>query len=263
MTVRAVVGTNVVVSGILSPGGKPAAVLRAAGVTFQLVWTPGVVAECLRVLAYPRIAKVLAPTGRQEYARRLVAGLAAGADMVSPELLLQLSEGTLSDTKSGLFALSACGGAGGLLQESRRQAAGAAGGSAGGHRARDPGRHDERLRHRRGAPRGRGAPARLMAVPGRPEPVTVPEEAALGLGVHGIDASGHCHQSPPADLCDRRGAAPAGGRHARRSLARRTSSVSPSFRIRKLSVDGFRSRISAAPPEPVIRPRTWRSTSAR
>jgi hypothetical protein len=47
------------------------------------VWTPAIVAECLCVLACPRIAKVLAPTGRQEYARRVVAGLAAGANLLS------------------------------------------------------------------------------------------------------------------------------------------------------------------------------------
>jgi predicted nucleic acid-binding protein len=89
VTVRTVVDNNVVVSGILSPGGKPAATLRAAGVAFPLGWTPGIVAERLRVLAYPRIEKVLAPT-QQEYALRVVAGLAAGADMVSPELLPKL-----------------------------------------------------------------------------------------------------------------------------------------------------------------------------
>jgi len=80
----------VVVSGIRSPGAKPAVVLRAAGVSFRLAWPPGIVADCLRVLAYPRIAKILAPTGRQEYACRVVAGLAASADVVPPELLPNL-----------------------------------------------------------------------------------------------------------------------------------------------------------------------------
>ena len=114
MTVRAVVDTNLVVSGILSPGGKPAAVLRGAGVTFQLVWTPGIVAECLRVLAYPRVAKVLAPTGRQEYARRVVAGLAAGADMVSPALLPKL-RAVEADPDDDLFLATALAGGARLL----------------------------------------------------------------------------------------------------------------------------------------------------
>lgn len=120
MTVRAVVDTNVVVSGILSPGGKPAAVLRAAGVTFQLVWTPGIVAECLRVLAYPRVAKVLAPTGRQEYARRVVAGLAAGADMVSPALLPKL-RAVEADPDDDLFLATALAGGARLLVSGDRR----------------------------------------------------------------------------------------------------------------------------------------------
>ena len=120
MTVRAVLDTNVVVSGILSPGGKPAAVLRAAGVAFQLVWTPDIVVECLRVLAYPRIAKVLAPTRRQEYARRVVAGLAAGADMVSPEMLPKL-RAVKADPDDDLFLATAlAGGAQTLVSGDRR-----------------------------------------------------------------------------------------------------------------------------------------------
>ena len=120
MTVRAVVDTDVVVSGILSPGGKPAAVLRAAGVTFQLVWTPGIVAECLRVLAYPRVVKVLAPTGRQEYARRVVAGLAAGADMVSPALLPKL-RAVEADPDDDLFLATALAGGARLLVSGDRR----------------------------------------------------------------------------------------------------------------------------------------------
>lgn len=120
MSVRVVVDTNVVVSGILSPGGKPAAVLRAAGVGFQLVWTPGIVAECLRVLAYPRIARILAPAGRQEYARRVVAGLAAGADMVPAELLPRL-RAVKADPDDDLFLATAlAGGAEFLVSGDRR-----------------------------------------------------------------------------------------------------------------------------------------------
>jgi len=120
VTVRAVVDTNVVLSGILSPGGRPAAVLRAAGVGFRLVWTPAIVAECLRVLAYPRIATILAPTGRQEYARRVVAGLAAGADMVSPDLLPKL-RAVRADPDDDLFLATALAGGAQLLVSGDRR----------------------------------------------------------------------------------------------------------------------------------------------
>jgi putative PIN family toxin of toxin-antitoxin system len=120
VTLRAVVDTNVVVSGILSPGGKPAALLRAAGVTFQLVWTPGIVAECLRVLAYPRIARILAPTRRQEYARRVIAGLAAGADMVAPEMLPKLRVVKVDPDDDLFLATALAGGAQVLVSGDRR-----------------------------------------------------------------------------------------------------------------------------------------------
>jgi len=120
VTIRAVVDTNVVVSGILSPGGKPAAVLRTAGVGFRLVWTPDIVAECLRVLAYPRIARVLAPTRRQEYARQVVAGLAAGADMVSPELLPKV-RAVKADPDDDLFLATALAGGAQILVSGDRR----------------------------------------------------------------------------------------------------------------------------------------------
>ena len=78
------------------------------------------VAECLRVLACSRIAKILAPTGRQEYARRVVAGLAAGADMVSPELLPKL-RAVKADPDDDLFLATAlAGGAQVLVSGDRR-----------------------------------------------------------------------------------------------------------------------------------------------
>ena len=57
--IRAVVDTNVVVSGILNRGGVPAAVLRAAGLRYELVWTPAIAVECRRILDLPRILKRL------------------------------------------------------------------------------------------------------------------------------------------------------------------------------------------------------------
>ncbi len=109
MTVRAVVDTNVVVSGILSPGGTPAAVLRMAGVRFQLVWTPAILAECLRVLTYERVARLLRRHGRQEYARRVVAALAAGAHLVAPDMLPRL-RAVEADPDDDLFLATALAG---------------------------------------------------------------------------------------------------------------------------------------------------------
>ena len=48
--IRAVVDTNVVVSGILDRAGAPAAVLRAAGLRYEQVWTPAIAVECRRIL---------------------------------------------------------------------------------------------------------------------------------------------------------------------------------------------------------------------
>ena len=79
---RAVIDTNLVVSGILNPSGSPGVVLRAAGVRFELVWTPAIVVECYRVLSYPRLKKVLG--ARAAAARQVVADLAALAVLVPP-----------------------------------------------------------------------------------------------------------------------------------------------------------------------------------
>jgi putative PIN family toxin of toxin-antitoxin system len=79
---RAVIDTNLVVSGILNPSGSPGAVLRTAGVRFELVWTPAIVVECYRVLSYPRLKKFLG--ARAEAARQVVADLAALAVLVPP-----------------------------------------------------------------------------------------------------------------------------------------------------------------------------------
>lgn len=107
--IRAVVDMNVVVSGILSPTGKPAAVLEAAGVKFRLVWTPAIVAECLRVLTYQRLARVLA--GREEYARGIVAGLAGAADLVGAEMLPSVRVVDADHSDDVFFATALAGGA--------------------------------------------------------------------------------------------------------------------------------------------------------
>ena len=120
MTIRAVIDTNVVISGLLSPSGTPAKVIRAAGVSFQLVWSPGIVAECLRVIDYPRVAKVLRRTGRAAQAREVVLALAAGADMVAHEMLPRLAV-VKADPDDDLFLATAlAGGASVVVSGDRR-----------------------------------------------------------------------------------------------------------------------------------------------
>jgi putative PIN family toxin of toxin-antitoxin system len=96
---RAVLDTNVVVSAVLSPGGTPAAIVGAAGEAFRLVWSPGIVAECLRVLSYERITRRLRALGTEEEGRATVVRLAAGAEMVASDLLppIRVVEGDPSD----------------------------------------------------------------------------------------------------------------------------------------------------------------------
>jgi uncharacterized protein len=86
--IRAVIDTNVVVSGILNRAGVPAAVLRGAGLRYELVWTPGIAVECRRILDLPRIQKRL--KGREAQARQVLARLATIATMVPAELLAEV-----------------------------------------------------------------------------------------------------------------------------------------------------------------------------
>jgi len=83
--IRAVIDTNVVVSGILDRAGVPAAVLRAAGLRYELVWTPAIAVECRRILDLPRVLKRL--KGREVQARQVLARLATLATLVPAELL--------------------------------------------------------------------------------------------------------------------------------------------------------------------------------
>jgi putative PIN family toxin of toxin-antitoxin system len=53
---RAVLDPNVIISGVLSPGGAPAEVLRAlAGGEFELVASEALLDELQRALAYPKL----------------------------------------------------------------------------------------------------------------------------------------------------------------------------------------------------------------
>jgi len=83
--IRAVVDANVVVSGILNRAGVPAAVLREAGLRYELEWTPAIAVECRRILDLPRIVQRL--KGRETQARQVLARLATIATMVPADLL--------------------------------------------------------------------------------------------------------------------------------------------------------------------------------
>jgi predicted nucleic acid-binding protein len=59
--------------------------ILAAGLRYELVWTPAIAVECRRILDLPRIHRRL--KGRETQARRVLARLATIATMVPPDLL--------------------------------------------------------------------------------------------------------------------------------------------------------------------------------
>src|SRR5574341_103191 len=97
--VRAVVDTNVFISAALTPRGTPGILLGAAGDAFQLVWSAGIVAECLRVLTYERVTKRLGAAGDEDASRALLTRLSAGAEMVPQDLIpvIRVVDGDPSD----------------------------------------------------------------------------------------------------------------------------------------------------------------------
>jgi len=107
--IRAVVDTNVVVSGILNRFGVPAAVLRAAGHRYELVWTPAIAVECRRILDLPRIMKRL--KGRETQARQVLVKLATIATMVSADLLGDVPVVEEDPRDDVLFAMALVAGA--------------------------------------------------------------------------------------------------------------------------------------------------------
>ncbi len=106
---RAVLDTNVVVSGILNRAGVPAAVVRAAGSRYELVWTPAIAVECRRILDLPRIQRRL--KGREANARQVLARLATIATMVPPELLGEVRVVEEDPDDDVLFATALAAGA--------------------------------------------------------------------------------------------------------------------------------------------------------
>lgn len=120
MTVRAVLDTNVVVSAVLNPAGTPAAVARGAGEAYQLVWTLGIITECLRVIGSDKILRRLRAAGTEDDARATVARLAALAELVPPERLPRV-RAIKDDPSDDLFVATAlAGGASVLVSGDRR-----------------------------------------------------------------------------------------------------------------------------------------------
>ena len=107
--IRAVVDTNVVVSGILNRAGVPAAVLRAAGLRYELVWTPAIAVECRRILDLPRIQKRL--KGRETQARQVLVKLATIATMVPADVLGDVRVVEADPDDDVLFATALAAGA--------------------------------------------------------------------------------------------------------------------------------------------------------
>ena len=120
MKVRAVIDTNVVVSAVINPAGTPGQVVRAAGRAFVLVWSRGIVAECLRVVGRERIARRVRRADNDEEAGATVARLAAIAELV-PDERLPLVRVVKSDPTDDLFLATAlAGGARVLVSGDRR-----------------------------------------------------------------------------------------------------------------------------------------------
>ncbi len=87
----------------------PAAVVRGAGLRYELVWTPAIAVECRRILDLPRIQKRL--KGREAQARQVLARLATIATMVPAELLGEVRVVKEDPDDDVLFATALAAGA--------------------------------------------------------------------------------------------------------------------------------------------------------
>lgn len=66
---RAVLDSNVLISALLAPQGRPAALLRAwVNGEFELIASPLLLAELRRALAYPKLRKRLPPADSAAFA---------------------------------------------------------------------------------------------------------------------------------------------------------------------------------------------------
>lgn len=103
--IRAVLDCNVVITAALT-GGKCAELLarsrRQDG--FQLVWSPPIVAECLRVIEYPRFA------GRFRTDARLLVDRAMASAIMVPTDLLPAIDVVKADPSDNVYLATAVAG---------------------------------------------------------------------------------------------------------------------------------------------------------
>ena len=78
---RAVLDANILISAILSPRGTPARLLLAwqAG-AFELVVSPALLAELARALAYPKLARLIAPADADAFVTWVARSAVLAAD---------------------------------------------------------------------------------------------------------------------------------------------------------------------------------------
>ncbi len=107
--IRAVLDANVVVAAMLNPAGVPAAVVSKVREAYEVVWSPGIVAECHRVTDYRKIRnrlRVADPHG-------FIDDLAEATIMVTTDL--PQVEAVRTDPSDDVYLATALAGAAGWV----------------------------------------------------------------------------------------------------------------------------------------------------